>query len=104
MTMIGHNQGFVNVNSLSSNDKKELRDAIKELDASLTRAAAERDHRKTIIDDISDKLGLDKKLVRRMARAHFNANFNAEVESDKMFEEFYEIIINSNSNSSSGNG
>lgn len=96
MSAFGHNSGHVDVNSMSVEDKKKLRDAIKELDASLTRADAERELRKEIIDDISGKLGIEKKLIRRMARAHFKGKFHEEVESDKAFEEFYEMVINVN--------
>jgi uncharacterized protein YukE len=96
MAGIGHNKPYVGVNSLSSEDKKKIKNAITELDASLTRIAAEREHQKTIVNDINEELGIDKKLLKRMARAHFQANFKNVVEDNETFEEFYEMIVNSN--------
>ena len=90
MSMIGHN-ATMTVQSLSSDDRKVLRKAIIELNDSLTRANAERDLQKEIIEETNGKLGVDKKLIRRMARAYFKANFNDEVEQNNTFESFYEI-------------
>jgi len=93
MSVIGHNQSSVNVNSLSSEQKQQLKKAIQELNDSMTRAAAERELQKEGINDISEKLGLDKKLVRRLAKTYFKANFNQESEENKTFEEFYSVLI-----------
>lgn len=93
MSVIGHNNPTMNVNSLSSQQKDELKKAIYELNDSMTRAAAERELQKEAIDSVSEKLGLDKKLIRRLAKTYFKANFNQESEENKTFEEFYSIII-----------
>lgn len=93
MSVIGHNQSNVNVNSLTSEQKQQLKKAIQELNDSMTRAAAERELQKEGINDISEKLGLDKKLVRRLAKTYFKANFNQESEENKAFEEFYTVLI-----------
>jgi ABC-type microcin C transport system permease subunit YejB len=93
MSVIGHNQSNVNINSLSTEQKQQLKKAIQELNDSMTRAAAERELQKEGINDISEKLGLDKKLVRRLAKTYFKANFNQESEENKTFEEFYTVLI-----------
>lgn len=93
MSNIGHNKPHVSVNSLSQQDKQKLKAAIDSLNDSMTRAAAERDHQKTVINDASEQLGLDKKLIRRMAKAYFKANFNEEVEENKNFEEMYSVVV-----------
>jgi len=93
MSVIGHNQSSVNVNSLSSEQKQQLKKAIQELNDSMTRAAAERELQKEGINDVAEKLGLDKKLVRRLAKTYFKANFNQESEENKTFEEFYSVLI-----------
>ncbi len=92
---IGHNsQAKVsNVNSLSSTDKTKLRNAVQELNDSMTRVAAERELQKEIINKIAEEVGLDKKLVRRLGKAYFKANFNEEVEGNNAFEEFYEGVL-----------
>lgn len=97
MSNMGHNQNIMNVNSLTSDQKQQLKKAIQELNDSMTRAAAERELQKEGIDTVSQKLGLDKKLVRRLAKTYFKANFNQESEENKMFEEFYAVVINSKS-------
>lgn len=97
MSIIGHNQKpQVSVNSLSQTDKEKLKGAIRELNDSMTRVSAERDFQKEAIIKICDDLGLDKKLVRRMAKVYFKANFNDQIEEDKTFESFYSIVMNVN--------
>lgn len=92
MATIGHNT-TVSINALSIDDRKTLRKTIEALNDSFTRVAAERDLQKEAINEVYDKLGVDKKIIRRMAKAYFSANFNSVVEDDKNFEEFYETIM-----------
>lgn len=94
MAGIGHNQkAFVSLESLNAEERDQLKDCINELNDSMTRVAAERELQKEAIANIAEELGVDKKLIRRMARVHFKANFNEEVESDDTFEQFYEAIL-----------
>lgn len=92
--VIGHNKKIMNANSLTAEQRKQLKNAVVELNDSMTRTAAERDLQKETINDISEKLGLDKKLVRRMAKVYFKANYNDEIEEHNTFEEFYTLTIN----------
>jgi len=98
MSMIGHNNPTVTINALSTEDRKKLRKTIEALNDSMTRVAAERDLQKEAIASIFDEIGVDKKLVRRMAKAHFKANFNEEVEDNSNFEDFYNVIMKDPSN------
>ena len=93
MSVIGHNQSNVNVNSLTTEQKQQLKKAIQELNDSMTRAAAERELQKETTNETCDKLGIDKKLFRRMARAYFKANFKDEVQENTDFEEFYSTVM-----------
>lgn len=93
MSMIGHNNPTVTINALSIEDRKKLRKTIEALNDSMTRVAAERELQKEAINTIFDELGVDKKVVRRMAKAHFKANFNEEVEENSNFEDFYKTIM-----------
>lgn len=93
MSMIGHNNPNTSPQGLTPEDKKVLRKAIMELNDSLTRVGAERDLQKEIINDTFDKIGVDKKMIRKMAKVYFKANFNDEVASANEFEEFYEEVI-----------
>lgn len=94
MANIGHNQQpFVSINSLSSEDKKKLKGVIQELNDSLTRVASERDYQKEAIAKLYDELGVDKKIIRRLAKTYFKANFSEEQEGNRQFEEFYDGVM-----------
>ena len=93
MSMIGHNQQQRSVQGLTDEDRKTFRKAIMEMNDSMTRVGAEREFQKEVINETCDKLGVDKKLFRRMARAYFKANFNDEVQQNTDFEEFYSTVI-----------
>jgi len=84
---------YVDINSLSDTDKKRMKKAISEINDSLTRVAAERDQQKVILDDIEEDLGVEKKLLRRLAKAYFKANYSEEVEADERFDTFYNGIL-----------
>lgn len=90
---IGHNHPQLSVEGLSPEDRKVLRKAIQELNDSMTRVSAERELQKEIIAETYAKIGIDKKLMRRLAKVYFNANFKDEVEENNTFEEFYEAVI-----------
>ena len=96
MAGMGHNKPFVSPNSLSNEDKKKLKNVIYALNDSMTRPAAERDLQKEAINEIFDELGIDKKIVRKMAKAYFMANYNNMVEEEKNFQDFYDSIIKEN--------
>jgi len=85
---------FVNVNSLSANDKEKLRHVIVDLNDSMTRSEAEHEYQKEAINNVAEALNIDKKIVRRMARTYFKANYNTEVEENRAFEEFYTGVLN----------
>lgn len=93
MSGIGHNNPKVNISSLTEPERKRLKKAIMEMNDSMTRVAAERELQKETINTLFDELGIDKKLVRRMAKAYYKANFGEEVEENKAFEESYDLII-----------
>ena len=91
--MIGHNQQQRSVQGLTDEDRKAFRKAIMEMNDSMTRIGAERELMKEITNETCDKLGVDKKLFRRMAKAYFRANFRDEVQENTDFEEFYSTVI-----------
>ena len=93
MSMIGHNKPHVSLNSLSAEDRKKINGAIMELNDSMTRIAAERDLQKEAVNNLYDSLGVDKKLIKRMAKAYYKANFNEEIEENNTFEDFYSFIV-----------
>ena len=93
MSMIGHNQQQRSVQGLTEEDRKRLRKAVMEMNDSMTRVGAERELQKEITNEVADKLGMDKKLFKRMSRAYFRANFKDEVQENTDFEEFYSAVM-----------
>jgi len=93
MSMIGHNQQQRSVQGLTDEDRKILRKAVMEMNDSMTRVGAERELQKETTNEVADKLGIDKKLFRRMSRAYFRANFKEEVQENTDFEEFYTTVM-----------
>ena len=93
MAGIGHNQQQRSVQGLTEEERKQLRNAVMEMNDSMTRQGAERELQKETTNEICDKLGLDKKLFKRMSRAYFKANFKDEVQENTDFEEFYSTVI-----------
>jgi DNA-directed RNA polymerase subunit N (RpoN/RPB10) len=91
--MIGHNQQQRSVQGLTDEDRKILRKAVMEMNDSMTRVGAERELQKETTNEVADKLGIDKKLFRRMSRAYFRANFKEEVQENTDFEEFYTTVM-----------
>lgn len=93
MSMIGHNKPSISIDGLTDMDRKVLRKAVLEMNDSMTRVEAERDLQKEIIAEVNDKIGVDKKLIRRMARVYYKSNFKTEVEENTSFETWYDTII-----------
>jgi len=93
MAGIGHNKPFVSINSLNESQKTELKNAIREMNDSMTRVASERDFQKETLTSISDKTGVDKKILRRMAKVYFRSNYAEEQEENRQFEEFYDGVM-----------
>ncbi len=93
MAGIGHNKPFVSINSLTESQKAELKNAIREMNDSMTRVASERDFQKEALNNVSDKTGVDKKIIRRMAKVYFKSNYSEEQEENRQFEEFYDGVM-----------
>jgi len=79
-------------------DRKKLLNAIKEIDNSMTRVAAERDFQKDAINNVADELELEKKYVRKLASIYHKQNLSqVQQETEEVFE-LYDLIMGSNSN------
>ena len=88
---IGHNS--ISLTNLPQDSQKRVKQSIVEIEGSLTRIAAERDLQKEILDKLEQDLGVNKKLVRRIARAYFKGNFNIETVENDEFETAYKQIL-----------
>lgn len=81
------------ITSLNADGRKTLKKAILEISDSLTRMSAEKDLQKDILDEMHDKLGVDKKLVRRMAKTYYDSTFEKVQQENATFEDAYKSVI-----------
>ena len=73
-------------------DRKKLLNAIKEIDNSMTRVAAERDFQKDAINNVAGELDLEKKYVRKLAAIYHKQNLSqVQQETEEVFE-LYDLI------------
>lgn len=85
------------VNSLfgnfSEDDLKDVRSCLDEINVCMSKINAQKESIKAIIDAVYDKHKLPKKIIRRMAKAHFKQTFDEEVTEDKEFEVLYSGVV-----------
>jgi hypothetical protein len=74
-------------------DRKAVADGIKEISNSLTRIEGERTYIKESFDALSEKYGLDKKYLRRMARDFHKDQFEKVTEEDAQYSDLFEAIL-----------
>jgi len=77
----------------SSEDKVKIRNALKEISNSMTRIDAEKDHIKTIIDDVSDEVEVSKKYLRKMATIYHKQNLNDVTTEMDDIETLYNTVL-----------
>jgi regulator of replication initiation timing len=77
----------------SPEDRKKVFDCLKELDASMLRAAAEKDFQKEAIERLTEEVQIDKKHVKNMARIYHKQNFTAVQQDNEDLVALYEEIV-----------
>lgn len=75
------------------NLEKAIRDMCLEYSASMIRAEAESDLRKAMINDLSERASIDKKLLRYCAKTYHNQNFGVVAAQTSEAQEFYANIF-----------
>jgi len=83
----------IDPSNLTDEARKELMDGIQSLSDSFLRVEAERDAQKQILEDLFNELGVEKKLVRRIAKVYHKNSFQEEKEASETFEEFYDTVV-----------
>ena len=76
----------------SPEDRKAIKDAMSEISNAYTRIEAERDFIRDALNDLQDKVDIDKKYLRKMSRIFHKQNiveFTTEAED---IETLYEAI------------
>jgi nitrate reductase beta subunit len=78
--------------SLTPEDIKKLKGALKEMDDSMTRGQAEKDLQKSITTKMVEEVGVSKKIFKRMAKTFHKADFDMATEEDRDFASTYETV------------
>jgi len=91
MAEIGHNK--ISLQNLNDDARKRVKKAILEIDESLTRIASERDLQKEILNKLEEELGVEKKMVRKLARTYFKQDFKMQLADQDEFETAYQEIV-----------
>jgi hypothetical protein len=77
---------------LDSDAKKTLTSALDDIDVAMTAAEASKDTIKNIVDKVCEETGLDKKVVRKLARAYHKGDMAAETALHTAVEELYVAV------------
>lgn len=91
MAEIGHNK--ISLQNLNDDARKRVKKAVLEIDESLTRIASERDLQKEILTKLEEELGVEKKMVRKLARTYFKQDFKMQIADQDEFETAYQEIV-----------
>jgi hypothetical protein len=88
------NENFQDVVLPSSpEDRKKIREALQEMSNSFLRIDAEKDLIKEAINMVSEKYGLPKKFVRKLAVTFHKDTLNDQVQDVSTLEFAYGVII-----------
>lgn len=83
----------ISIDSLDTEGKQRIRDAIKMFSDSLARMDSEREYQKNLLDDLSDKYGVDTKLIKKIAKVHHKSNFQDVVHENEEFHTSFETVF-----------
>ena len=84
------------MNDLTPQNKKELLDALKIIDAAMHRQDAERSLIKEEKKKIREALDLKTKVVNRLAESFFRSNFREEKDEFEEFENIFRAVLPNN--------
>jgi len=79
--------------TITSEDRKKVQNALKEMSDSMTRVSAEKDLQKDIAQRMLDEIGVPKKDFNKLARIYHASNLMEEAARNEEFMEFAEAIM-----------
>lgn len=77
----------------SPEDRKLVLDALKEISNSYTRTEAEKDFVKETINELADKVEIEKKHIRQLAKIYHKQNLTEVRDQVDTIEALYEAIV-----------
>ena len=79
--------------TLTSEQKKDLKNKFMEISNSMTRIEAERDHMKEIYQDLKETFEMHPKIARRLAKAYHKQAYQQMVAEEEEFQETYSEVF-----------
>lgn len=79
--------------TITSEDRKKVQGALKEMSDSMYRISAEKDLQKDIAQRMLDEIGIPKKDFNKLARIYHASNLAEEAARNEEFMEFAEAIM-----------
>jgi nitrate reductase beta subunit len=79
--------------TITSEDRKKVQDALREMSDSMTRVSAEKDLQKDIAQRMLDEVGVNKAAFNKLARIYHASNLMEEAAKNEEFMEFAEAIM-----------
>jgi hypothetical protein len=79
--------------TLTSEQKKDLKNKFVELSNSMTRIEAERDHMKAIYQDLKEQFEIHPKIARYLAKAYHKQTYQEMVAEQEEFQETYSEVF-----------
>jgi uncharacterized Zn finger protein len=78
---------------LQEDQEKAIKDFCNEMSASFLRKEAESDFQRGAINLLHEKIGIEKKYLRKMARTFHKQNFQEETETSEEFAKIYKTVF-----------
>lgn len=85
------------IETLTTDNRRKLREAIKQMSDSMVRMDAEKAYQKDVVNRISDDIQIEKKIVRKLARTYYKQNFPVVKQENEDFEASYMTVFSSSS-------
>jgi uncharacterized membrane protein YjjP (DUF1212 family) len=78
---------------ISPENKEKIMEMVRECSDSLLRISSERELIKNTVKDLSKKIDIPVKTLKKMIKVYYQQNFDQEVAEQEEFEELYETVL-----------
>lgn len=77
----------------SITDRQKVKAALVECTHAFQRIEDEQESIKEMINDVAEKTGINKKLLRRVARTMYKHTYSDVIQENEEFETLYELLV-----------
>lgn len=86
---------ILDIEALPKGDRDQIAEAIKQLVTSEKSIAFEKENQKEIIDFQADKFAVDKRMIRKLAKAKYKQSLSADKSEFEKLERTYDLLFGS---------